>query len=378
MRRLALRLRTRLIVSYAVVVATGVTILAVTFRLLDPFMFDRGLGQGTHGTVGPGRTLHAAFYSALNWSLLVSLAVSLLVGVLAARLAARRILRPLGAVRAATRRLAAGRYEEQVPAPLEPELAALADDVNHLAAALADAEVRRARLVGELAHELRTPVTTLRGLLEGALDGVITLDPELLASALEETGRLERLAGDLAELSRAEERALNLRWERVDLTDLAARAATRLSPQFDDKGVRLEVTPRARVFASADPERVQQVLTNLFGNALRATPRGGVVKVVTVSAGRTARISVEDDGVGLDDDELRRVFDRFWRGASPGGPGTGIGLTIARAIAEAHGGALTAASPGRGRGASFTLELPVDRVPPDPPAEPGGSGVEQR
>lgn len=376
MTRRRFTLRSRLLGSHALVVLAGVVTVAVAVRLLDPYLLGQHVGEEAgHGPglgaggAGAGRGIpHAALLSALNWSLLIALGVSLVVAAVVATFAVRRILRPLDAVRAAARRFGAGHFEERVPTPSEPELAALAEDVNSLADALGATEKRRARLIGELAHELRTPLATLRGMLEGALDGVIAPDGPMLASALEEASRLERLSEDLAALSRAEEGALALKPESVDLGELAERASRRLRPQFEDKGVALTVQRTGASAALADPERVLQVVTNLLGNALRATPAGGTVALTTRPLGSRVELEVSDTGVGLAPHELARVFERFWRGSNPGGPGTGIGLTIARAIAEAHHGSLEAFSEGPGHGARFCLRLPA--APSTAPSTP--------
>lgn len=154
-----------------------------------------------------------------------------------------------------------------------------------------------------------------------------------------------------------------------ELAGLARRAATRLAPQFEDARLALVVRADAAVPVRADPDRVMQVLTNLLGNALLATPAGGTVTITARGAARHGAVTVTDTGVGLAKDDLERVFERFYR--APGQPrrsaGSGIGLTIARGIAHAHGGEITASSPGRERGATFTLTMPLR-----PPAGPVG------
>jgi histidine kinase len=177
---------------------------------------------------------------------------------------------------------------------------------------------------------------------------------------------LRRLADDLSELSRAEEGRLDLRLERVDLADVAANAAERLRPQFDDAGINLAVIRGAEpLFVLGDPDRLGQVVTNFVGNALAATPRGGSVRVESHPAGADAFVTVTDTGVGLTREDLAHVFERFYRvslaRAERAHAGSGIGLTIALGIAVAHGGDVTATSPGLGRGASFALRVPVDR-----------------
>ncbi len=165
----------------------------------------------------------------------------------------------------------------------------------------------------------------------------------------------------------------------------ALEATERLRPQFADKAVALDVVRRGQLHALADPDRIIQVLTNLLGNALRATSPGGAVTLDAAPDGSGVQVAVTDTGVGLTSDQLARVFDRFWRAPRSGGQGSGIGLTIARAIAEAHHGTLRASSPGPGKGATFVLTLPspsLGRPPtggagaawPDPGGKDGGGG----
>jgi histidine kinase len=356
----------RMFASYAVVVAAGLVATYVTVRLLAPHLFDNRMGMNGHGRgMGMGSTtsdaVHAAFRSALNSSLIVGLLVSIVVAGLIAAAVTSRLARPLEAVRTATRQIAAGNYGSRVPVPAEPELAALAADVNSLAVALADTEARRTRLLGDVAHEMRTPLTTLDGYVEGLIDGVFQADTETLTSLGTELRRLHRLADDLSSLSRTEEQGLELHLVEADLAELTRRAAARLAPQFDDAGVGLTVDAAAALPVRADADRITQVLTNLLGNALLATPADGTIAVTARAAGRRGEVSVADTGVGLSADDLERVFERFYRapGATRRSTGSGIGLTIARGISRAHGGEVTAASPGPGQGATFTLTLPL-------------------
>jgi signal transduction histidine kinase len=278
----------------------------------------------------------------------------------------RFLLRPLHQVRAATHRLADGRYDDVLDVPREPGLAALVEDVNRLAAALAGVERRRARLVSEIAHEMRTPITILSGQIEGMADGIFTPDGAMFASLSDDLARLQRLADDLSNLSRAEEGAFALRPAPTDVVALAERTAERLQPQFDDGRVTLTVAPGPPAMAMLDPGRVTQVLVNLLGNALRACDPGDRVSVsVRTGAGPYVEIVVQDDGIGIAEQDLARIFNRFERVEHPGRPapagGSGIGLTIASGIARAHGGTITAASQGLGHGASFTVRLPSGR-----------------
>ncbi len=377
-----MRLPLRLFTSYALVIMVGAAVAYVTVRLLAPTLFDhqmamlggdhmgQGMGPGSGGQGGATGSVRSAFVSALTTALLVGVLASAAAAGVAAAFVTRRLLRPLNAVRAATRLIAAGRYQASVPLPSEPELAALAADVNTLATALAGTETRRTRLLGEVAHEMRTPLTALEGYVEGLIDGVFAPEPEILGAASDELRRLRRLADDLSTLSRAEEQRLDLHPADADLADLARRAAGRLAPQFSDAHVTLTIHAPGALPVRADPDRITQVLTNVIGNALAATPTAGTVTVEARATGQQAEVAVTDTGVGLAAEDLERVFERFYR--APGQPrrssGSGIGLTIARNIARAHGGDVTASSAGPGRGATFVLTLPLHAGGPAPAA----------
>ena len=375
-----MRLPWRLFISYAVVIVIGAAVAYVTVRLLAPTLFDHqmtmlggdhmGMGMGPGGQSGTAGSVQSAFLSALTTALLVGVLASAAAAGLAAAFVTSRLLRPLNAVRAATRRIAAGRYQASVPVPKVPELAALAGDVNTLATELASTETRRTRLLGEVAHEMRTPLTALEGYMEGLIDGVFAPEPEILGAASDELRRLRRLADDLSALSRAEEQRLDLHPADTDLADLTRRAAGRLAPQFSDGHVSLTVHAPGPLPVRADPDRITQILTNIIGNALAATPAAGTVTIDARTAGQQAQVAVSDTGAGLEAEDLERVFERFYR--APGQPrrssGSGIGLTIARNIARAHGGEVTASSAGPCQGATFVLTLPLRASAPAPPA----------
>ncbi|WP_245685192.1 sensor histidine kinase [Streptomyces yerevanensis] len=310
----------------------------------------------------------------------VVLQVGLLFGVAAAFPASialsRFLLRPLDRVRAATHRLAEGHYDDVLEIPSEPGLAALVEDVNRLAATLADTERRRARLISEVAHEMRTPITILRGQIEGMADGIFVPDDAMFASLADDLDRLQRLAGDLSSLSRSEEGAFALHRKPTDVATLARATAERLRPQYDDQMVTLSMDAGTPVGAFCDPDRITQVLVNLLGNALTACDRHGHVALSVHSdpyPGHHVIVRIVDDGIGISAHDLERIFHRFERLEHPGRPaaagGSGIGLTIARGIARAHGGDIAAESPGPGKGAMFTLRLPQEPAPGTDTAE---------
>jgi histidine kinase len=361
-----LRLPVRLFASYLVVILVGAATAYLTVRLLVPPLFDHQMGSaGMMGGFGRGETStspHAALISALNTALLVAVLASAAVGGAVAAFVTARLLRPLHDVRSATRRIAAGNYDVSVPMPRQPELAELATDVNTLASTLKQTEARRTRLLGDVAHEMRTPLTALDGYVEGFIDGVFIPDSQSLAAVSEELRRLHRLADDLSTLSRADERRLDLHLADADLAGVVQDACRRLQPQFDDAEVRLTVPASLPVPVRVDADRMTQVLTNVLGNALVATPAGGTVTVTIDHQDDVARVRVSDTGVGFAADEEERIFERFYRSDSARrrSAGSGVGLTIARGIARAHDGDLKASSAGVGQGATVTLTLPLN------------------
>ena len=356
------RLRHRLFVSYALVVAAGAVTMIITSAFVTRTVYRRqlrGLGRG------PGRNDRAgddALTGALDESLWVALlagtAAALIVAAFVAWFLGNRLLRPLDDVRAATRRLAAGDYDVRVEPPAEPELASLAHDVNTLGDHLAETERRRSHLLGEVTHEMRTPLTVIGGRLEGLIDGVIEPAPATFAALADEAGRLERLVDDLTLLSRADEGTLTIDPEPVDLNDIVSSVVSRFESQFEHAGVALLHDVGVAVPIVGDPQRLAQILGNIVGNALGHTEPGGSV-TVRVGADEVAWVEVTDTGDGIAPAEIDAVFERFYRSPSSGRAGRGIGLTIARSLARAHGGDVTATSPGRGRGATFRLTLPL-------------------
>ncbi|WP_229865233.1 sensor histidine kinase [Streptomyces spinoverrucosus] len=342
--RSRLSLRNRLVVSHVMVLLVALGAMSASKELME--------GPGRHH-FDPDVVVKAG------------LGLGVLAAVLAAVVVSRFLLRPLDTVRAATHQLARGHYDDILDVPGEPGLAALVRDVNSLAAALADTERRRARLVSEIAHEMRTPIAILRGQIEGMADGIFVPDDAMFASLTDDLDRLRRLADDLSSLSRVEEGAFTLHRAPTDVTELARATAERLRPQFDDARVSLDVTAPGPVTVDCDPDRITQVLVNLLGNALSACDPHGRVSLSAHADGDPspgAVVRVTDDGIGIDAGDLDRIFARFERIEYPGRPapagGSGIGLTIARGVARAHGGDITAESPGPGKGATFTLRIP--------------------
>ncbi len=213
----------------------------------------------------------------------------------------------------------------------------------------------------DLAHELRTPLAAIDATVEAIADQVLPADEQTLATLTDNARRLSRLVDDLASVSRAEERSFRLVTSRVDLAYLGRRAIDNAAATFVAKGVSLAGPTGAGPVVTADPDRVVEILGELLDNALRACTAGSSVVVTTATDGSRGRLIVTDDGSGFDPDDADLLFQRFYRAgaARSSDVGSGIGLTIARALAESQAGSLTASSGGPGCGAVFTLELPL-------------------
>ncbi|MEI2778800.1 MAG: HAMP domain-containing sensor histidine kinase [Tetrasphaera sp.] len=358
------RLTTRLVLRHLLVVVIGALVTYAVVRELAPRLFDMSqLGRMGRGG-GQGQALRQQFASAVDRAVLVGALAGAVAAALAGIVAAVRLVRPINGLRAASRSIAEGRYAAPIPKPRDRELAELAADLGSLANSLADTESRRLRLLGEVAHEMRTPLTVIDGYVEGMIDGVLPTTETELGQVSAEVRRLRRLADDLSALSRADEGRLRLVLADVDLHDVVREAATRLRGQATECDIELTVDPGATALpARVDADRIAQVVTNLVGNALRAVQSGGRIGVRCARAGSDAVVVVTDSGAGIDAADLERIFERFYRipGHRPpdAASGHGIGLTISRAIARAHRGDLVGASPGPGRGATFTLTVPL-------------------
>lgn len=353
-----------LIWSYVAVIAVVAGMGFVTVRFLTPRLFERRLTGMGFGAGGPRHNqdpfTDPAISDSLNRSLTIAAGVAALAGVLLAAGVAWWVVRTLStrvqAMRDATHRLAAGDHSARVAEPPEAELADLAMSINTLGETLEATEQNRARLISDLAHELRNPLTTIEGTMEALIDGVMEPTPETFASVIEEADRLRRLTDDLSLLAKGQEGALQLSHDRVDVGDVVAAVADRLRSQFELKGVTLSIDlpPEAAVVGDAD--RLAQVFTNIVGNALTHTPQGGSV-AISVRSGSEVVVQVADSGSGIPADQLVAVFDRYTR-LDHTRPGTGIGLNIARTLVNAHGGTISAHSDGPGTGTTFEVVLP--------------------
>ena len=363
-RRLRHSLAGKLLVAQLLVIVAGSVTLLLVALSLAPGLFRDHVREAL-GIVPEdvSRHLDHAFDDAVLVALGVAIGAAALTAAAVSWFLSVRIVRPLGQLARAAERIAQGNYGERVPVTGSDELTILAAAFNDMAASLESAELRRRQLLSDLAHELRTPLATIEGYLEGVRDGVMPASAETWAVLETESGRLRRLVDDLQKVSRAEERQLDLRIRPVSPAAIVAAAVQAAEPAYLAKKMELRCTVDERLpQLAADPDRIGEVLANLLDNALRHTPPGGRVEVLAERHGDDVELVVVDSGEGIPPEHLGRVFERFYRvdsGRTRAMGGSGIGLAIARALVEAHGGRIRAESEGAGQGARFIVTLPT-------------------
>jgi len=367
------RLQWRLFASHLAVALVAVTVLCWAVEVIATGYVIYGVGPriSVQTPLWSIPIIHIAAKEAQRLN--TTLAIALFVGGWGALVAAmattlfvsRRIVTPLRALMAATGRIAAGKYGERVRVTDNHEIHQLAESFNQMASTLEQTEARRQALIADVSHELRTPLTSIKGYMEGLIDGIIPATPENYRLIYGEADRLERLVQDLQELSRLEAGQARLHRRDFGVAALLNTIVGELRPAFDRKGVALHAQlPPPTVWINADSDRIKQVVLNLLTNALRYTPAGGSVRLSARDEADGLAIAARDTGVGIAAEHLPHIFDRFYRvdkSRSRSGGGTGIGLTIARYLMEAHGGTIGVSST-PGGGTTFTLNLPASAL----------------
>ncbi|WP_433891137.1 sensor histidine kinase [Streptomyces sp. CA-111067] len=326
--------------------------------------------------LSPSNTARIAGVTALV--LVLTVGASVIAGV--------RLVRPLHALTGAAQRMRDGLASEPVPVGADNEIGRLAATFNDMALHRSRLEEQRKVMVSDVAHELRTPLSNIRGWLEAAQDGLAEPDPAFVASLLEEAVQLQHIIDDLQDLAAAEAGALRLHLEPVRVDELLGQVAAAHQGRAETAGVTLVVAgpPEGGAWPAefdtfdADPVRLRQAVSNLVSNALRHTPPGGTVTLRARAAGPPGEIVLEvaDTGSGISAQDLPHVFDRFWRAdksrtRSTGG--SGLGLPIVLKLAEAHGGTAGVTST-VGEGSVFTLRLPTAGRPGEVEDGPEAAG----
>ena len=307
--------------------------------------------------------LDAAYRRASQSTMLWGLAVSALVAGFVGFFVTQRIVAPVRKMQRASRRIAAGQYQERLDVQAPGEIGELAAAFNDMAASLQQTEARRVELLSNVAHEFKTPLTSLKGYVAGLRDGLFEADVDTLEACERQLGRLERLVADLSLLSRVETGQEELEPCKLLVGELLEQARTTFLPAYAEKGLHLEVeAPQKRLAVLSDPQRTSQVLANLLDNALKHTASVGEVVVSTEETHDSVRFEVRDTGEGVSENHLPHLFTRFYRAdksrTRADKQGSGIGLTIAKLFVERQGGEIGVSSEA-GVGTVFWFTLPL-------------------
>ena len=364
-------LSARLLLSYFVIIVVGVLVLVIASQFILPTSFNRHMaGMGNNGMMmgmngnSAMSQLYVDYRASFNEALSYATLAAMLAAFILSLFFSRSVIAPVHAMSLATQRIADGRYDERVQVNGSDELAQLAVYFNQMAEKLNEVETTRRRLIGDVSHELRTPLAVIKGSMEGLVDGVLPATDETFLNIRTEADRLNRLVDDSQELSRVEARAYQLDIHPVNVAALVRTVVKRLSPHAESKRITLdfELAPDLPQIL-ADEDRAVQILTNLTGNAVQYTPEGGRVILSAKRLNEEVQVSVRDTGIGIPPEHLSHIFDRFYRvdksRSRQAGGGSGIGLTIARALIEAQGGRIWVESAGEGQGCAFSFTLPV-------------------
>ena len=357
-------MRRRLLLAQTLVLLAGGVTTWVVALIVGPPLFREHLHQaGLAHDANDQFHAEQAYQHATALSIAVAITVAALTALVVTAYLSRRLQRSITEVSAAASAIAEGHYDVRVAPPqLGDEFDDLAAAFNRMAQRLQSVETTRRQLFGDLAHEIRTPVAVLEAYLEAVEDGVKTLDPPTMSMLREQTGRLVRFAADAAALSQAEEAHSAIAAGWVDTGELLRAVGATVGDRYAAKEVILTTTANATCRLWADRQRLTQVLGNLLDNALRHTPPGGRVTLTAARSGADVVFTVADDGEGIAAEHLPHVFERFYRADSArdrGRGGSGIGLAIVKALTEAHGGHISVASRGPGRGSTFTVAVPI-------------------
>jgi histidine kinase len=368
----------KVFLSYVVVVLVGGIVLATATSLSIPSAFDRHMSgmsamMSGNSVIGDAQYLETELFSnyqaAVSDALTLAAVAALIAAVLASYFISRQVVGPVQQMMALSHRIAKGEYGERLKVSGSvqhnqlDELDQLGLSFNQMADKLEKTETMRQQLIGDVTHELRTPLAAIKGYMEGLMDGIIPATPDSYQQVYSEADRLQRLVDDLQELSRVEAGAYQLKLESVSPGDLIKAVVQHLGRQFEEKEILLETKLEANLpLVAVDKDRILQVLTNLVGNALQYTSTGGCVTLTAAKEKNEIVISVSDTGIGISPDHLPYIFNRFYRtdkSRARASGGSGIGLTIAQALIKAHHGRIWAESTGEGKGSIFHFSLPI-------------------
>lgn len=374
--------------SYLVLALLTMIVMGVVVRILLPGLFDSHINRmmilfSQRGIADDGfmmgdmpmmddlslvQDLFAIFNQIVLDAFLYAFLPAIFVALVVSILMSRKFVHPLQEMEVVADRIAEGHFNERLPleessSGYQDELQHLRIRINRMAFRLEQVEDMRKKLIGDIAHELRTPLTVIKGAMEGFVDGVLTPDSATFERLYRQADRLERLVDDLQELNYLEMGTLDMDFKAVDIEKFMGDFKQMMRIKFDHKGVNFKLDlPDEKLFVKADEDRLEQIMLNLLDNALRYTSIGGEVQIIVKNEREWAKISVKDTGVGITEEHLPHVFDRFYRvdeSRARQDGGSGIGLTIVKKLVEAHKGEIWVESGGRDESASFSFTLPL-------------------
>ena len=370
-------LNVKLFLSFLIVIVVGTIMLVAAVEVvmprafqehlavMGPYMVDEPEFQTGH-EIDFFESFRSAVYKALVFAIPFALFSALIIGFSFSR----QFVAPIKKMVAVSKKISDGNYKERIPIPKNvnideiDELKQLAVSFNQMTLKLEKTEDLRRQLIGDVSHELRTPLSLIKASMEGLIDRLVPATNKTFYQIQLEIDRLARLVDDLQELSIIESGAYELLKQRSDIHEVITSVLQNLKPRFVRKGIQLEDNfPKEKTLISIDVDRIRQVLTNILGNTLKFTPKGGLVELTGEIRKDQIQISIKDSGIGISKEHLPYVFTRFYRvdkSRSRKSGGSGIGLTIAKQLVETHGGEIWAESSREHGGTSISFTLPMN------------------
>ncbi len=293
---------------------------------------------------------------------LISVSISIAVSIIFIYIFSLRISKPLKEIKKAARHISSGEFRRRLDIKSQDEIGELANSFNQMASSLQNLEELRRGFIANVSHELRTPMTSIRGFIEGILDGTITLDRQkyYLTIVRDETNRLNRLVNDLLDLAKIESGEMVINRRNFELNELIRRSVINFEHMIVEKGIQVDADfEEEKMFVYADPDAIERVIINLIHNAIKFTGQDGKLNITTRSQKDKIYVSVSDDGIGIDKEEIELIWDRFYKSDKSRGKdrsGTGLGLAIIKSIINEHNEEISVESE-LGKGTKFTFTI---------------------